>query len=125
MSQIMKAFTGIFIVLFMMVSATGVLGGFYQTIHAQNLHAAVINELENSNYARGVLEECFSAAEESGYALEIELYDESGTVVSCSSATDIPSNTMVITMARVVLRYPFQIAFFDIDLMQELFGYAR
>lgn len=47
MSQIIKAFTGIFIVMFMMVSATGILGAFLQTLHAQNLHAAIINELED------------------------------------------------------------------------------
>ena len=43
MSQIMKAFTGMFIVMFMMVSATGVLSMFFQAMYAQNLHAVIID----------------------------------------------------------------------------------
>ncbi len=125
MSQIMKAFTGLFVVMFMMVTATGLLGAFFQTMHAQNLHAAVIDEMENSNYARSVLEGCFLAVEEAGYEMELTLYTEYDGFIKCESKETLPVITEDIVMAEVTLKYPFQIGFFQVDVKQELFGYAR
>lgn len=125
MSQIMKAFTGVFMVLFMMVTATGLLGGFFQVIHVQNLHAAMIDEMENSNYAKAVLEECYSVTEKSGYDLELTLYQENASTIICTEAGQLPVETSGVEMARIILKYPFQITFFDINLEQQLVGYAR
>ncbi len=124
MSQIVKAFTGIFMVMFLMMTATGILGAFLEVSNAQDLHAAIIDELENSNYARAVLEECFAVAEEASYQLEICLYSNNG-LISCTSAADIPISTTTVSMAEVVLKYPFKIAFFDLNMQQKIFGYAR
>ena len=49
MSQIIKAFTGIFMVLFLMATSMGILGAFVQTLQVQNLHGQVIDELEHKN----------------------------------------------------------------------------
>lgn len=125
MSQIMKAFTGLFVMMYMMVAATGMLGVFFQTIHAQNLHATIIDELENSDYAKAVLEESFSVVQEAGYEMEITLYTDYDGWIKCANANEIPTETAQISMAKVVLRYPFQVAFFELNETQELFGYAR
>ena len=45
MSQVMKAFMGVFMVLFLMATSTGVIGAYYQVLHAQNTHAVMIDEL--------------------------------------------------------------------------------
>lgn len=125
MSQIIKAFTGIFIVLFMMTTATGILGAFLQVSHVQNLHASMIQELENSNYADTVLEECFSVVKECGYELEIVFYGKNGEYFKCESFEAVMENTCEISSAKVTLRFPIKIAFFDIYLKQEVFGYGR
>ena len=46
MSQIMKTFLGVFLIMFMVVTSSGVLSGFMTVVEAQNLHAQIINELE-------------------------------------------------------------------------------
>lgn len=125
MSQIMKAFTGIFVILFMMTAATGMLGVFFQTIYAQNLHAVMIDEMENSNYAKTVINECFIRAFEKGYNLEITLYTQDGEVLECKSSMDLPLDMGKVLMAKVTLKYPLKVSFFELDLMQEEVGYGR
>lgn len=125
MSQIIKAFTGVFVVLFMMTTATGILGAFLQTMHAQNFHAAMIHELENSNYATNVLEECFSVAKDNAYDLEIIFYLEDGGIFICDEFEDLLQRPKAVSMARITLEYPVQIAFFEIDLKQQVYGYGR
>ena len=51
MSQIMKAFFGIFLIMFMTVTSSGILSGFMTVVEAQNLHAQIINELDDLDKA--------------------------------------------------------------------------
>lgn len=125
MSQIIKSFTGIIMVLFLMMTGGGILGAFLQTMNAQDLHSAMIVELENSNYANSVLQECFTVAEKALYELEICLYSDTQSMITCKSIKDLPTDIQDISLAEVVLRYPIQIAFFDLNMEQEIFGYAR
>lgn len=125
MSQVMKAFTGVFMVLFLMTTSTGVLGAFYQILHAQNTHALMIDELENSDYAKPVMEACFKTAEEENYHLQLSLYSETEEIKTCTVATDLPEDTKQVSMVEVVMNYSVKVAFFEVDVEQQLFGYAR
>lgn len=125
MSQVMKAFMGVFMVLFLMATSTGVIDAFYQMLHAQNTHAVMIDELENSDYARNVMEACFEIAEREDYRLQLSLYSDTEEGKICTDSTDIPETTANITMVEVVLFYDIEIVFFDIVTEQQLFGYAR
>ena len=124
MNQVIKAFTGIFIIMFMMVSSTGVLGAFMRTLQAQDIHAIVIDELENSNYAKGVVEKLFTTVEERGYQLQIIFYQEDGSAITCRSAEEMIEEENIV-MAKVVLEYSLQLAFFQITEPQQIVGYAR
>lgn len=125
MSQVMKAFTGVFMVLFLMITSTGVLGAFYQILHAQNTHAVMIDELENSDYTKSVMEACFETAEREGFHLQLSLYSDAEEIKKCTSKEELPQNTDSVSMAEVVLNYSVEIAFFDVNVEQQLFGYAR
>ena len=125
MSQVMKAFMGVFMVLFLMVTSTGVLGAFYQILHAQNTHAVMLDELENSDFARPVIEACFENAEQEAYRLQMSLYSSTEDIRICTSREDLPTDTSDITMVEVILFYDIEIAFFEIAKEQQLFGYAR
>ena len=125
MSQIIKAFTGVFIVLFIMATGTGILGAFLQTLQAQNLHGKVIDELENSDYSLSVLRENFQIVEEYGAQLEVLLYLEDGSVIVCHNANEVPGSIPAVTMAEVALEYPVRIPFVGLDRSHQLVGYAR
>ena len=125
MSQIMKAFMGVYMVLLLMTTSAGVLGGFYQILHAQNTHAIMLDELENSDFAKVIMEACFETAEKESYRLQMSLYSDSEDVKICTNRNELPENTEDVKMVEVVLFYDIEIAFFDIATEQQLFGYAR
>lgn len=125
MSQIIKAFTGILLILSLMMTGIGVLKVFMEVSNAQKKHAAIINELENSAYAENVLKGCFTETQACGYQLEISLYSESLGTVKCTNAAEVPADTTTISMAKVLLKYPLQIGILDLDIEQEISGYTR
>ncbi|MBR3811958.1 MAG: hypothetical protein IKJ16_06500 [Agathobacter sp.] len=121
----MKAFMGVFMVLFLMATSTAVMGAFYQVLHAQDTHALMIDELENSDYAKNVMNACFEIAEQENYRLQLSLYSNTEEGIICTSSADIPESVANIMMVEVVLFYDIEIAFFEIATEQQLFGYAR
>lgn len=125
MSQVIKAFMGVFMVLFLLAASTGVLGAFYQILHAQNTHAHMIDELENSDFARSIMEACFEIAEQEEYRLQLSLYSDVEEDVICTEASSLPLRTENFTMAEVILFYDVEIPFFSLVMEQQLFGYAR
>ena len=102
---------GIVILAFM-----GVLGASYVTVslntqRAQNYHAAVVQELENSDYADDVIASAIEKAEENGYGeLKIEKKESSSTGEA---------------YAKVTLPYHYSIPILSIDWDHEIVGYAR
>lgn len=125
MSQVMKAFMGVFMVLLLVTTSAGVLGAFYQILHAQNTHAVMLDELENSDFAKGIMEACFETAELEEYRLQMNLFSESEEIQTCMSIEELPNNTEDVTMVEVILFYDIELAFFEIATEQQLFGYAR
>lgn len=125
MSQVIKAFMGVFMVMFLMITATGVLGAFYQILHAQNTHSAMIDEIENSDFARSVMVSCFDTAKKEDYALQLSLYSDAGEIRTCTSVSELPEDTSTVTMVEVILQYSIEVAFFEVATEQQMFGYAR
>lgn len=125
MSQIMKTFMGIFLLLFLMASSAGVLGAFLQVLNAQDMHAMIVDELENSNYCLPVLRESFQKAENYGYDLEVILYRENHETYVCTEKEVLPQNTNDMEMAKVTLVFYFEIPFLRIRQSYGISGYAR
>lgn len=125
MSQIMKAFTGIFMVLFMTVVSMGLLGAFLQVSKARSFHAMVIDELENSDYNKGVLQECLHAANDNKYDMTITLYEAEGGYAVCKSVSDIPEDIGSIDLARVDMEFCIIIPFLGVENSQNISGYGR
>ena len=125
MSQIMKSFLGIFLIMLMTASSAGVLSGFLSVISAQNHHACIIGEIEDSDFNREVMETCFSMASDMEEDLKLAIYNSDGSVVYANGITDLPKDSEKIKMVRVDLAFKFRVAFFDIDESHVLSGYAR
>jgi len=125
MNQIMKFFMGIFLLMLLTCSSIGILGAFLQVITAQDVHAMMIDELENSDYSLRVLEDCFQRASQDGYELELILYDKEGGSRLCITEADIPSDTSAVSMALVHLKFPLEIPLWGMVNTQEISGYAR
>ena len=113
MSQIMKTFLGVFLIMFMVVTSSGVLSGFMTVVEAQNLHAQIINELEDSDYDSSVAQTCFENASKAGDTLELKLYMTDNSVRTVTDASQIASSDEI-EKARVELKFTYAVAFFGI-----------
>lgn len=125
MSQIMKCFTGIFIILFMTVSSIGILSAFLTVISAQNLHASIINELENSDFYEEVVRESFAKAEETKNVLVLTFYYSDNTSIEVTSEELDKYKAENVEMAKVDLRFNLNSGLFSLSDEHILSGYAR
>lgn len=125
MSQIIKAFLGVFLTLFMTGSAISVLAGYLIVLDAQNVHAALLDEAENSDFAPAVLQDCFTECSRHHYKLYMTLYYENGGVVNADNASGVPADTSEVAMAKLALAFPYRITFFNIQQEHTLTGFAR
>ena len=62
MSQIMKAFMGVFLTLFMAVTAMGILAAYMEVMNAQDMQARIVDEIENSDFNTGVVQHTVAAS---------------------------------------------------------------
>jgi len=119
----MKTFLGVFLIMFMVVTSSGVLSGFMTVVEAQNLHALIINELEDSDYDCSVAQTCFENASKAGDTLELKLYMTDNSIRTVTDASQITSSDEI-ERARVELKFTYAVAFFGIKQEHVLSGYA-
>lgn len=125
MSQLLKSFMGIFLILFMIVTSLGILAAYFQVMNAQDLQARIVNEVENGDYAAPVVKNCFDYAAKNGYKLAVTYYYEDGGVVQATQKEAALSDVEMVEMARIDLSFPFRVAFFKIDKEHTFSSYAR
>lgn len=125
MSQILKSFLGLFLILTMVVTSAGILSSYLSVLTAQNTHAAMIDELENSCFYPEVIRECFAQAEDMGYKLSMTLYGEDGSSYSLNAASELPDDIADINMARVELEFGYFFSNINLQSRSTLCGYAR
>lgn len=104
MSTIIKVYTAIFLVLMTVFVSIGILSAQVDIQNAQDYHAAVVNEIENSNHSPSVIAACKQEAANNGYTLEIVSY---------------PNTT------KVILKYKYTVSFLNIQSDKQIEGYAR
>ena len=124
MSQILKTFLGLFLILTMVATSAGILSSFLSVMTAQNMPAAMISEMEDSDFYPQVIMDCFNTAQEKGYELSVTVYGMDNSVVTCTRKEDVPTNIEV-QMARVELKFDYLLSFFGRDNEHLLDGYAR
>ena len=95
---------GLFLIMFMVVTSAGVLSGFLSVLSAQNTHAAIISELEDSDFYPSVVNECFKKAKDENTCLSIKLYLDDNSVKTISGAGEIPGGKKI-EKARVELKF--------------------
>lgn len=110
MSQIFKSYLGIFLLLLSTAVLIGIVNADMHSNTAGEFHSAVIAEIEESNFAEAVIEECKISAQNLGYTLEVNpVRDEDGNVV----------------MAEVILNYNYEIPFLSIKQAHQKVNYAH
>lgn len=125
MSQILKSFMGLFLIMMMITASAGILGVYLTTITAQNLHASIISNIEDSNFNRKVVQECFEVAMDNGYILELVVYDSDNGISTCRDILSYPFDTDTIKTAEVKLWFEIRAGEIKLGDRHMLSGYAR
>lgn len=125
MSQVMKTFLCVFLVILMSVTAAQIMTGYLQVLNAQNMHSMIINELEDSHYAPLVMRECFRKAKKNQYELEIMLYKEKGGIYQLTKEAEVPNKLDYISSGEVNLSFWYGTPFFGMKQMHMLCGSGR
>ncbi len=107
MSQIIKAFTGIFFLMMLMLLGCGIVSAQMSSVYARDYKSAVITELEDSGCNQFVIESCMEQAKKDGYGLDIRVLEKDGT-----------------RMAEVTLEYDYRLPFLNYTGRYQLKGYA-
>lgn len=111
MKSAIETVIGIVVLTFMAVLGTSYITTSLNTQRAQNYHTAVMQELENSNFAQSVIDEEKTKATENGYQeLKIEKHTNNSTNQS---------------YAKVILVYKYSIPILGQNETHEIVGYAR
>lgn len=110
MKSAIETMTGIIVITIMTVIGTSLITASLNTLNAQNYHAAVIQEIEESNYAPAVIENCKKTAKENKFKnLEIT----------------VKESTNGKKYAKVVLEYNYSIPILNMFMDNRIPGYAR
>lgn len=125
MSQIMKAFMGVFLTLFMAATAMGILTAYMEVMNAQDMQARIVDEIENSDFNAGVMQECFQKSSDAGYQLAITLFYENAAVATAHSAAQVMEDAGNVDMAKVEMKFPFRVAFLGINKTHTFTSYAK
>ena len=107
MEQVIKTYLGIFLMMLLSTVGIGIVAAEAQICQARNFKSDVVVELENSNYNREVINACIKQADELGYQLQVNLYEDSGDITVCENG-NVPPVEKEVTMAEVILHYAYR-----------------
>ena len=124
MSEIIKSYMGVFLLLLMTLAAGEILAGYMQVLGAQNLHSEILSELEDSNYYSGVVDDAIQRAVAQGYGLSMELYDEDGHCYHISRTGDARNLPGDVVKGEVKLTFSYESPFFGLSQSHVLRGYT-
>jgi hypothetical protein len=125
MSQIIKAFMGIFLTLFMAVTSLGILTAYLEVMSAQDMQAKIVDEIENSDFAPVVMRECFDKCSSENYSLTITLFCDDRVISTMHSKSEVPNTVEGVELAKVEMKFTFGVPFLGISKDHTFSGYAR
>ena len=113
MSTIIKSYTSIILIIIAALTLGGIISATIDVRNARDYHAAIVDEIEESNHAQDVIDMCKEEAKKNGYELIVESYQ---------SDSDEGNDSMI---SKVTLKYNYKINFLKIKSNHEIIGYAR
>ncbi len=107
MSQVVKAFVGIFFIMVFTMLGTGIVGAQMESAYARDYKENVIAEIENSDLSRQVIDSCIMQAKRDGYDLKVQIYKKNEQKT-----------------AEICLAYEYRIGFLNYVSRHEIWGYV-
>lgn len=124
MSQVIKAFTGVFFLMLLALLGSGIVSAQMDSAYARDYKEAVVAEIENSGCCENVMNACIVQAREDGYELTMTVYQsgEEPIVVGAEAEGTIMAEN--VEMVEILLNYDYSIPFLNYMSRHSLRGYA-
>ncbi|SER77820.1 hypothetical protein [Lachnobacterium bovis] len=120
MGQVVKSFLGVFLIMFLVATSVSIISVFLEVMNAQNEHASIINEIENSDFNNQVITQCVNDAKKKGYTVSTKVFYEDLEKIKLENK-DLDEAKV----AKVELKFPINIAFWQLNQEYKIEGYAR
>lgn len=123
MSQILKAFLGMFFIMVLLFLGMGIVSAQMEVSDALDYKSDIVAELENSNYSPQVINACIRQAIANGYSIEVKTFvpGQSAKTYTQPNASD----TTGVVMAEIKLTYSYSIGILNMVTKHQVRGYAR
>ena len=110
MSNIPKAYLGLFMVVLTVVLAIGFIAQDKQASNAVSIKNDIVEELQCSNFNPSVIQECKDTCDSLGFEADITpVVDASGETIMC----------------EVLVKYDYVVPFVNTHIEQQVRGFAR
>ena len=124
MSQVIKAFTGIFFLMLLTLLGSGIVSAQLDSAYARDYKEAVVAEIENSGFCESVMNACLTQAREDGYELTMTIYQSGEEPIVVGSKVDGDIMAENVEMVEILLNYDYSIPFLNYMSRHTLRGYA-
>ena len=124
MSQVIKAFTGIFFLMLLTLLGSGIVSAQLDSAYARDYKEAVVAEIENSGFCESVMNACITQAREDGYELTMTVYQSGEKPIVVGSKVDGDIMAENVEMVEILLNYDYSIPFLNYMSRHTLRGYA-
>lgn len=124
MSQVIKAFTGVFFLMLLTLLGSGIVSAQLDSAYARDYKEAVVAEIENSGFCESVMNACLTQAREDGYELTMTIYQSGEEPIVVGSKVDGDIMAENVEMVEILLNYDYSIPFLNYMSRHTLRGYA-
>lgn len=132
MKQIFETFLGTFFLFLLIVCSVSCVSAAVDARNADKYKTEYIAQLENSDFARGVVDKVFEDAAEQKYKLSMVFYKDLGGAMSTSpevtSAEEFHNevgDTTGTYMVKLKLKFAYSFPMLDALTVHTLLGYAK
>lgn len=132
MKQLFETFMGMFFLFFLIVCSMACLSAAVDARNADKYKTEYIAQMENSDFAQGVVEKVFADAEEHGYKISLRFYKDLGGAMSTSpevkNASQFRSqigDTTGTYMVKLTLTFDYSFGLMKSFTSHTLLGYAK
>lgn len=132
MKQIFETFLGMFFLFLLIVCSMTCLSAAVDARNADKYKTEYIAQMENSDYAQGVVEKVFEDAADQDYEIKMMFYKDVNGAMSTSPEVstieefhNLVGDTTGTYMVRLELTFPYLFPMLEATTHHTLLGYAR
>ncbi len=128
MKEIIESFVGVFFLMLLSFMGISIVAASMDVNNATSYETAIVTQIEESDFAPGVINSLGAEAVNAGYTLKIRTFDKEGNTkdyVYSEEKQDTVTSTDNVYLAKVVLTFDFSFKFVNAVTPHSLTSFAQ